>query len=212
MALASNALTRIDDVREYLGVEGSSQDKLLEGLINAASNQIESYCGRSFGREVITAESVAGYGGVRLWVSKFPIDAAEPITITLDGFEFDSDDFAVETHRGSFYNPSGWPSTAPVVLAANPYRVHGDERAAYLVSYTAGYVLPPSGVNGEFLPADIQLACHELVSSMYRRQRRDPSIRSEKLLSYAVTYEPDAGKLPASVMSLLDSYSAPVQA
>lgn len=46
MALASNALTTVADVKTYMGVTLSTDDSLIEILINNVSDQIENWCDR----------------------------------------------------------------------------------------------------------------------------------------------------------------------
>ncbi len=46
MALASNALTTVADLKTYLGVTSSSDDTLIETMINNVSDQIERWCDR----------------------------------------------------------------------------------------------------------------------------------------------------------------------
>jgi hypothetical protein len=48
MALASNALTTVADVKTYMGVTASTDDTLIETLINNVSDQIERWCDRKF--------------------------------------------------------------------------------------------------------------------------------------------------------------------
>ena len=43
MALASNALTTVADVKTYMGVTSSSDDTLIETLVNNVSDQIERW-------------------------------------------------------------------------------------------------------------------------------------------------------------------------
>ena len=48
MALASNALTTVAAVKTYMGISSSTDDDLLESLINNVSDQIERWCDRTF--------------------------------------------------------------------------------------------------------------------------------------------------------------------
>jgi hypothetical protein len=60
------------------------------------------------------------------------------------------------------------------------------------------------------LPYDLEQAAVELVASLRRGLGRDPSIKSEKLLSWAATYKDDPAGIPASIRSKLDPYTTPV--
>lgn len=48
MALASNALTTVADLKTYLSITSSTDDTLLETIINNVSDQIERWCDRTF--------------------------------------------------------------------------------------------------------------------------------------------------------------------
>ena len=48
MATTAYALTSLQRVKDRLGLTSSGFDSLLERLINASTDLIESYCGRRF--------------------------------------------------------------------------------------------------------------------------------------------------------------------
>lgn len=48
MALASNALATVADARGYMRLTTTSDDRLIERLINAVSDRMEKICGRAF--------------------------------------------------------------------------------------------------------------------------------------------------------------------
>jgi hypothetical protein len=54
MALASNALTTVADVKTYMGVTSSSDDTLIETLVNNVSDQIERWCDRVIVQRTVT--------------------------------------------------------------------------------------------------------------------------------------------------------------
>jgi hypothetical protein len=72
MALADNALVSLADTKTYLGVTGSSDDSLLERLINSQSTRIETYCDRKFRKGTYT-ESYNGNRQLRLRLRNFPV-------------------------------------------------------------------------------------------------------------------------------------------
>ena len=72
MALADNALVSLADTKTYLGVSGSSDDSLLERLINSQSTRIEAYCDRKF-RKGTYRESYNGNRQLRLRLRNFPV-------------------------------------------------------------------------------------------------------------------------------------------
>lgn len=210
MALASNALTLLATVQSDLGIATDISD-----LINAASDAIESYCNRSFYKTAVTAEAVAGYGSMELLVARTPIDTDETITITYDSDSVSSDDYEVLDASAGIIRAkySAWNWTAANTPGAEWSAVGGTERKLYAVTYTGGYVTPAQAAEGDpydtrTLPYDLELACRMLVSSMYRSLGTDLRVKSEKLMSAAVSYfdGSQALGLPPAVLALVDKY------
>ncbi len=76
MALASNAIVSLADVKAYMRITTSDDDSLLESLINAASTRIESYCDRKFIAQNYR-ESYNAYGQRTLRLRNFPVTAIQ---------------------------------------------------------------------------------------------------------------------------------------
>lgn len=72
MALASNALTTVADVKTYMGITSSTDDTLIETLVNNVSDQIERYCDREFKEKTFT-EYLDGRGDRTIAVSNPPL-------------------------------------------------------------------------------------------------------------------------------------------
>jgi len=72
MALADNALTTVADVKTYMGVTGSTDDTLIETLINNVSDQIERYCDRKL-KESSFEEFIDGRATRTLAVANPPL-------------------------------------------------------------------------------------------------------------------------------------------
>ena len=72
MALASNALTTVAAVKTYMGKTSSTDDTLIETLINNVSDQIEKWCDRVFVAQQFT-EFLDGRGTRTIGVSNSPI-------------------------------------------------------------------------------------------------------------------------------------------
>jgi hypothetical protein len=88
---------------------------------------------------------------------------------------------------------TGWAWTAPSLPNIRQSAFAGQERRAYTVTYTGGYVTPEQVAQTLFpgpvtLPGDLQQAAIILVVALYRSQGVDPSIKAESLMSYSVTY------------------------
>lgn len=208
--LAPNALTTLDTVKEVLGVHGSSQDAALTRYINTASEAIERYCDRRFQRATVV-EKVGFMGGQRLLLERTPLVSITSIVV--DGVTLGADVYSIESAaQGTVYRESGWPWSADVIDAMNPYRLPGTERQLATVTYVGGYILPnDAGVRD--LPYDLEQACVDAVVALYRQQGRDKSVQAEAVGGASVQYTqrnpalPGAGGvLPSSSLVVLDSY------
>lgn len=80
MALADNALTTVADVKTYMGVTSSTDDTLIETLINNVSDQVERWCDRKL-KESSFEEFIDGRATRTLAVANAPI-----ITVDLVAF------------------------------------------------------------------------------------------------------------------------------
>ena len=82
MALLSHALTTVDRQKDFQGITGSSEDTILERLINAATDWIEKECGeRRFKQTAYTQELYDGSGTTRLLTRQWPISSTETFTL-----------------------------------------------------------------------------------------------------------------------------------
>jgi len=76
MALASNALTTVAAVKTYMGISSSSDDDLLESLVNNVSDQIERWCDRTFAATTYT-EYLDAYGTRTIAVQNPPVASVD---------------------------------------------------------------------------------------------------------------------------------------
>lgn len=192
MTLGSTALCTLANLKARLGITDSSSDTLLETLINVASSSIVGYLGRKLHYEEDIEEYVPSYGTARLHVSRGPIWSIDSIayegsTIAATSYEVRGRD----RYSGAIFSPTGWPSTAmrrggTIAQDAMP----GTERLSHLVTYTAGYNTPSQTptVGVDALPVDISEACILAATALYARIGQDPTVQSESLLQYSVTY------------------------
>jgi len=148
-ALASYALTSVADVKESLGITGTSQDNLIRRKINQATDMIEAFCGKNNGQHfastTYTNEEYDGTGTNQLILRNNPV-------ISLSNFsernttENDNDWTTIET-RDYFVD-----LTAGVIdcrFGILPYW------NLYKVTYVAGFATIPS----DLAEACVMLAC-----------------------------------------------------
>lgn len=213
MALASNALTTLATAKSELQLTGSCDDSYLERLINAASDFVEQYTGRSFYNEAAKVEKVAGYATAFLTVSKSPLNSIA--SITFDGETVAAADYEIHNAgAGMIWKRGGWVWTAPRRQDITDPPLPGYERRLYQVTYDGGYITP-NQVGTRDLPYDLEDAALRLVAMRYRQRGRDPSIVSERLLSWSASYDKGSGGsetapgIPPDVVSILDRYKQP---
>jgi len=185
-SLADNALTTYQTLVEELGIDTGCDENLLIRYINSASDAMQGYMGRQLGRATVTDEKQSGHGGKIMLLDRWPL-------ISITEVKYDSSALATDEYEiydanvGSLYHRTGvWVWTAQVVndIEQTPYP--GNEEKLYEVTYVAGYILPKD--TGRTLPYDIEDAVIQMVTTRYRSQGRDGSVKSEKLSKYSVTY------------------------
>lgn len=141
MSLAANALTTIATMEGELGIAVGSDDSFLTRLINAASDRIEAYCGRSFYHVAAAVESLAGFGGFYLRVRRSPLLLID--SITYDGATVASAGYEIDTPgAGMIRSAAGFNWTAGYVRSITDTPLPGTESKLYEVTYEGGWYTP----------------------------------------------------------------------
>lgn len=181
----SYGLVTLANFKIDAGITTDADDEYLERAILRASQAAATYCDRVFAVEMVadTFERMGCTTSLRL--SRYPI--IEVTAATADGVALtEGDDFRVDKQTGRIYPVSGYWSD-PLVI-----------------TYSAG--LDP-------IPLDLQGAVGEMVKALQFNRSRDPSLRSENILSglYAYTlFDANSGAGTAQqVASILDYYRMP---
>ena len=194
ITLATNALTTLARVKEDLNIEtcqGDDEQKLLR-LINAASGFIERTADRVFYRDTAIVEKAKGYGFTAMAVKRAPINSIT--SITYNGATVDSDDYEVDGDgsEGLIFKVGGWNWTAQNFVDASRTVIPGTERPLYTVTYDGGWYTPAqedtTPANTRALPWDLEDAAIELIRAKWYGKNRDPSVKSERLLSWSASY------------------------
>lgn len=199
--MADSDLTTAQAAADLLGV--SAADARLQRLISAASEAIRRHIDRPqlhYGAAIV--EKLAGYAGqVRLYLSTVPLISVASIVLP-DGTTLDPAEYTVEDlPTAALYRAEGWPFTGLCEGGV----LYGEARTI-VATYAGGWVTPAQS-GTRTLPYDIEEACLVTVSTMYRRP--DPSVASESLGDYSVTFKSagiDSGGLPDAARSLLSTY------
>lgn len=204
MALRANALTT---VALFNSDTGNSTTAVAERFIDAASDAIEQYLGRSLQYATGLAETVPAFGTTRLMVSRTPLRAVTSV-VTVDSATIDSTSYSIEGdgEAGFIYRADGWRWTADAVTAMEPYRLPGTEKPYYVVTYAGGYSLPNDATQTYPLPASIQEACLALAGHYYRNRNRRLDIASETVGNASQTFAGLVQGMPAYVAAMLDPF------
>lgn len=143
MALRANALTTVAAVDAELGVTSAGpQVTLLERYINAISQAVEQFLGRTLQQRTLT-EQLAGHGGRHILLAVTPTAAVDEVRI--DGQVVTATEYRLsEPNIGELFRDSGWPWTAPRIRTIARDQLAGEERESIEVDYAGGFFLPPS--------------------------------------------------------------------
>lgn len=204
MALAANALTTLETLKTELGLlDKSTYDAVLERQINAASDAIERYVGRTLYRGTVTSERVKGYGDRILLLARTPIVSVT--SITRGGSTVDASSYYVENAEvGSVYSSTGWVWTAaPLEGVAVQDQVPGTEEASYLVTYVGGYQTPAQG-GTRTLPYDLEEAALITAVNAFRNRGKYQSLQTETEAQEDATWRGDF--IPGPALRLLKRY------
>lgn len=192
-------LTTLEAVKEELHITDTTNDSLLEKLIDQASAMIVRYCHRPFALERYR-ETLAGYGGPRIMLTMRPV--VEIFSVKERGYEITG--YKLESpESGILYRAQGWGWNPSLVWDITWHPLANTEGYMYEIEYTAGYKLP--GDPDRNLPEDIERACINTVVSWYQGMQYAGSIKSESIGDYSVTY---AEPLKVDVTDLLKGWRA----
>ena len=182
---ASTDLCTRDSVKTYLGLSGSTYDDALDALIDAASETIETACGRQF-NETDYTEYRDGDGKDRLVLRRHPVASItdiwdDPDRDFSDATKVDSEEYFLDGDAG-------------IMVLLDTTFARGTRNVK--VVYTAGY---------SAIPTDIAQACRMLVASWFHRGREGADGLDSRAIGEAMqrfTDEP----LPAPVRRIVQSY------
>lgn len=210
MALGASALTTLQAALDELDLvsDGGACDARLERYISSASDFIARECRRTFFRADAIVETLPAFGSAYILVSRTPILSVSAITYRGSALT----DYSVrDAEAGMVYRAAGWPWSASRLPSITWPAVPGSEAAVVQVTYSGGYVTPAQvdTFGARTLPYDLEDACLALVVARFARRGRDPSVKSEALLSHSVTYADgdEAGMLPPIVRDTVAKYA-----
>lgn len=175
-------LTTVAKVKQYGGIEEFENDLLIERMVLSATTAIENYCGRQF-LSAARVEVKDGTGTRKITLKHFPVTAVASVTI----------DGRVIPPRPS---PTGYGYTF-------------DDMSVRLTGYefTEGMdnveIVYTAGLNA--IPADIDMACCEVVARRYKTLDR-LGVSSKSLAGETISFSSE--DFPDTVTRVLDHYAS----
>jgi hypothetical protein len=166
-----DGLTTLCAVKLEAGISDTSQDALLEALINECSASIRLYTDRELTRTTHTDEYYAVNACQYLYLLQYPVQSVTSITLggALQALNTDYFMRPDDAKAGRLYRPAGWTGS---------YYTRGTFPDIYAgardikTTYVAGWYLPsdPLYVAGaaSALPIALSYACNRAVISRYR--------------------------------------------
>ena len=196
MGIVDYALVSRANLKEVLGIVTSTDDSLLDNIINRATDIIESYCGnRRFKSTDYTNQEYDGTGTYLINARHYPITAVTSYqenngtTGTADWDDLQGDDVNYVDDGngpGQFHYASGFQRGI----------------RNYRFSYTAGYAT---------IPNDLEEACIQLCVWIYK-DRQSKGLKSESLGEYSYTKETFTGNVIENlgIDLILEKYRTPI--
>jgi len=183
--LVTQALISLAEAKEHLEIATAytTDDNLLEGYINTATNIIELYCNRYFvKRSAANVEYHSVDGSNKIFVNFGPIDSATVYDVE-DSATIASSEYHINKAQGYIEKDSGnWTD--------------GVER--YKITYTPGDCTATANVT-----YDVKLAAKLLVADFYRHREE---LTSESIGDYRYQKDKD---LPFGIKGILSTWRLP---
>lgn len=181
------ALTTLQRVKDRLNITVADSDAVLQRLINAATDYIESNCCRRFKQaNYVEIYSVAGEVQEYLCLNQAPVTALTKLEYragtpsTPNWTPFIADQYELlESGESGLVRIYG--AFAPVVYSGTN---------AIRATYTAGYLFDFANFGGatHTLPADLTDLCERMVVRFWKK-REKPGVQSESIRDSSVTWK-----------------------
>ncbi len=194
VALITDALTTLVELKRHMGISGSSDDDILNQLINGASVSIESYIGRKLVSQTYTDEEHDGNGTQKLYLVNWPIISVTNLklwdkqTDTVQDTFTENTDFVLYAKEGYLYKWGGYSKGIK----------------NYRSTYVAGYAS---------LPEDVKMGCNKFCSQLFDTKRKE-GIKSHKIGTFGETFGGVLSKegifeLPPDIQAIFSKYRSP---
>jgi len=182
MSLVAYALTTVARFKVYAGISGSSDDAIIESIINSVTDFVERKTQRRFKKTNYTAELHDGENSNIILLKEYPV-ISSPAVILYE--------------RDSSINQNTWDT-----INAEDYFVDYEEgiiRAQfhfargiqnYKVNYWAGYDIDTANKTLDLVGlSDLELLVWELSKIFYLKRKTDTTIKQLRLGDRSIVYD-----------------------
>ncbi len=185
-------LLSLESYKTAIGTTSTADDGKILAALTRATSLVEAYVGYPLRRQVYS-ESVAGYGGIDLRVSRVPVLSIESVLYSTEIVDPTSYEIG-DADAGLVYREQGWPWTAGIEYDLTPHVVPRSELKSYTVTYEAGYCVNGSTedgwlTTGEPVPSEVEAALTVAATFLYKGAGRDPSVSSKRIGELSVSYQ-----------------------
>ena len=203
MAVKSYALTTRQRLIDFLGLSGlsSTQNTVLDRIIDTATEYIENYCDRRFQQTVYTNEVYDGDGSRYLMLKNYPVNSASTFTLSRRDSVGNEDDWSTIDTEDYFvhYNEGIVEYIKGLKFQNAPKR--------YRITYTAGFNFDNSSTFlADTEAGDVEYAMWRICSASWQRRKGDVGVISERLGDYSVEYSKGVFESP-EIKEVLDKYA-----
>lgn len=200
------AVVSVADYKTWAGITGSGDDTRLGILVDGAHAAARRYCGRSltngFEAATRTEDYISESGEIQL--AEFPVASITSITPIDEnnnlGTAFDATSYRLDGASGIVTLNASDNGRTFVDAFANTSELSDWSYRPRFRRVRVVYVSDAPAV-------DVKIALYRMVDGLYSSIRKDPSLASQSLGSWSVSYaSPDAAA--AAQASLLDPFSS----
>lgn len=171
-------LTSVENVKQFLGINISDDDALLDALVTQASAYIEQWISRSVGLNEYT-DVFDGYGKTTYMFTNFPAQSVSHVYVN-----------DIEIFPSTGVTDSGYIfDETRLVLRGSKYFVQGQMNCS--VTYMAGYATVPN---------ELVIICTELVAFHYK-QRERIGVTSKNLGGETISFSQE--NIPPAVKAIM---------
>ena len=212
MSVSSGALTTRQRLKDFLDIsaDDTTTNNVLDRIIDACSDWVESYCRRTFKRTTYTNEMYDGNDSQYLLLRNYPIDTTQSFVLEMRTSSLDEDDWeSIDSEEYFVHSEEGYINFPRAEYGKGGRKfIIGTQN--YRVDYTAGYYLPgdanySQGASNS-LPLDLEMAVWKLCAAAWNSRRGDASVQSERLGSYSVTFAKESFE-DERILDILNKYA-----